>query len=219
MRQISPDELLSTTRAVRRRLDLERPLDPGLIEECLVLALQAPTGGNRQRWAFVVATDPDQKAALADLYRRGFDRYRTGGIDGRGRKGTTPTAAQERVLDSAIYLRDHLHDVPALVIPCIAPRTDDRPIVEQASAFGSILPAVWSFMLAARARHLGTAWTTVHLMYEREAAAILNIPYDEMMQVALIPVAHLVGESLSPAPGRDVASVVHWNRWGGGHDM
>ncbi len=215
MTDITADELLTTTRAVRRRLDLTRPVERELIEECLSIALQAPTGGNRQRWAFVVVTDPAQREALADLYRQGFDTYRTGGIDGRGRTGSTPTAEQERVLRSAVYLRDHLHEVPALVVPCIAPRTDDRPIVEQASAFGSVLPSVWSFMLAARARGLGTAWTTVHLMHERAAADILGIPFDELMQVALVPVAHLVGASLSPAPNRDLSRVLHWDRWGG----
>jgi nitroreductase len=213
MEELTPDGLLSTTRTVRRRLDLERPVARELIEECLELALQAPTGGNRQTWSFVVVTEPRHKAALADLYRRGFDRYRTGGIDGRGRRGAKPSTAQERVLASAVHLRDHMHEVPVLVVPCISPRTDERPVVEQASAFGSVLPAVWSFMLAARSRGLGTAWTTVHLFHEREAAEVLGIPFDTVMQVALVPVAHAIGESFRPGPRKSLDDVVHWEAW------
>lgn len=214
MLDLTSDELLTTTRAVRRRLDLTRTVERGLLEECLEIAVQAPTGGNRQRWSFVVVTDPDRKAGLAELYRRGFDYYRTDGLDGRGRRGATPTPEQERVLRSALHLRDHMHEAPVLLVPCIRPRTDYRPIVEQASAFGSILPAVWSFMLAARARGLGTVMTTVHLFHEREAAEILEIPFDRIMQVALIPVAHTIGADFKPGPRRDLANVVHWNGWG-----
>lgn len=213
MIDLTSDELLTTTRAVRRRLDLTRPVAHELLEECLQIAVQAPTGGNRQRWSFVVVSDPDRKAGLAELYRRGFDFYRTDGLDGRGRRGATPTPEQERVLRSALHLRDHMHDVPILLVPCIRPRTDERPIVEQASAFGSILPAVWSFMLAARARGLGTTMTTVHLFHEREAAEILGIPFDTVMQVALIPVAHTIGTGFNPGPRRGLEDVVHWDGW------
>jgi nitroreductase len=214
MLELTPDELLTTTRAVRRRLDLTRPVARELVEECLEIALQAPTGGNRQRWSFVVVGDPARRAALADLYRRGFDHYRTDGIDGRGRRGSTPNPEQERVLRSALHLRDHMHEVPVLLVPCIRPRTDDRPIVEQASAFGSILPAVWSFMLAARARGLGTTMTTVHLFHEHEAAEILGIPFDTVMQVGLIPVAHAIGTDFKPGRRRGMDDVVHWDGWG-----
>ena len=214
MIDLTPDELLTTTRAVRRRLDLTRPVGRDLLEECLEIALQAPTGGNRQRWSFVVVGDPERRAALAELYRRGFDHYRTDGIDGRGRRGSTPNPEQERVLRSALHLRDHMHEVPVLLVPCIRPRTDDRPIVEQASAFGSILPAVWSFMLAARARGLGTTMTTVHLFHEYEAAEILGIPFDTVMQVGLIPVAHAIGTDFKPGRRRGMDDVVHWDGWG-----
>jgi nitroreductase len=213
MLELTPDELLTTTRAVRRRLDLTRPVARELVEECLEIALQAPTGGNRQRWSFVVVGDPARRAALADLYRRGFDHYRTDGIDGRGRRGSTPNPEQERVLRSALHLRDHMHEVPVLLVPCIRPRTDDRPIVEQASAFGSILPAVWSFMLAARARGLGTTMTTVHLFHEHEAAEILGIPFDTVMQVGLIPVAHAIGTDFKSGRRRGMDDVVHWDGW------
>lgn len=214
---IDADTLLSTTRAVRRRLDLTRPVERHLLEECIALAQQAPSGGNRQIWSFVVVTDPDRRAALADLYRRGWERYVTEGIVERPRRADDPEARarQRRITTSARYLADHLHEVPVLVVPCITHRTEGRDAVVQASQFGSVLPAVWSFMLAARARELGTAWTTIHLFHEREAAEVLGIPYDEVMQVALIPVAHLVGEGMRPGHRRPLDEVVHWERWGG----
>jgi nitroreductase len=210
---LTPDELLSTTRAVRRRLDLARPVEPALVRECLDLALQAPSGGNRQRWSFVVVTDPRVRAGLGELYRSGFDRYRAQGIGNSKEQPAPPSDAQARIIRSARYLADHMHEVPVIVIPCTSPRTDGQGTLEQASAFGSILPAVWNFMLAARARGLGTAWTTVHLFHEREAADLLGIPYDEVMQVAMIPVAHTIGTDFKPGPRRDLGEVVHWDRW------
>ena len=210
---LTPDELLSTTRAVRRRLDLTRPVEPGLVRECLELALQAPSGGNRQRWSFVVVTDARKRVALGECYRAGFDRYRSQGI-GTSKQNPAPrNTAQARIITSARYLADHLHEVPVLVVPCISPRTDGGPTLEQASAFGSILPAAWSFMLAARARGLGTAWTTVHLFHEREAADVLGIPYEDVMQVALIPVAHTIGTDFKPGPRRELDEIVHWGQW------
>ena len=207
---LTPDELLATTRAVRRRLDLTRPVDPKLVRECLELALQAPSGGNRQRWSFVVVTDAARRAALGDLYRAGFDRYRT---DGVGESKTDPpprSMAQGKIMASARYLADHMGQVPVLLVPCISPRTDGDSTLEQASAFGSILPATWSLMLAARARGLGTAWTTVHLFHEREAAEILGISFDDVMQVALIPLAHTIGTDFKPGPRRNLDDVVTW---------
>lgn len=207
---LTPDELLATTRAVRRRLDLTRPVAPELVRECLELGLQAPSGGNRQRWSFVVVTDAERRAALGRLYRAGFDRYRTAGI-GTSKSDPAPrNDAQGRIVTSARYLADHMGEVPVLVVPCISPRTDGASTLEQASAFGSILPAVWSMMLAARARGLGTTWTTVHLFHEREAADVLNIAYDDVMQVALIPLAHTVGSDFKPGPRRDLEEVVTW---------
>lgn len=210
MLELTPDELLSTTRAVRRRLDLTRPVERGLVEECLSLALQAPTGGNRQTWSFVVVTDAEKRAALGELYRRGFDRYRTAGIGESRSAPPPPSEAQRRIIRSARYLADHLGEVPVHVVPCVRGRTDGAAPVVQASTFGSVLPAVWSFMLAARSRGLGTAWTTVHLFHEREAAEVLGIPFDEVMQVALIPVAHTVGTDFKPGPRRDMDDIVRW---------
>ena len=173
----TPDELLTTTRAVRKRLDLARPVERDVLEACLAIAQQAPSGSNRQDWHFVVVTDPAKRAALADCYRRGWQRYRDagGGADSSTTGDPARDAVQARVGASAAYLARHLADVPVLVLPCIAGRTDGLPAAAQAGKWGSILPAVWSFMLAARARGLGTVWTTLHLAHEREAAQALGI--------------------------------------------
>jgi nitroreductase len=212
------DRLLSTTRSVRKRLDLSRPVEPELIRECLELATQAPTGGNNQNWHFVVVTDPQQRQALGDIYRKGWARYseQTMSSAMMAARRRLPAERQEtlkRIVDSSLYLVEHMHEVPALVIPCARGRIDGRPTVEQAGFWGSILPAVWSFMLAARARGLGTCWTTVHLFYEQEAAAVLGIPYARVTQVALIPVAHTLGTDFKPGPRVPLESVLHWDRW------
>jgi nitroreductase len=213
---LSPDELLATTRSVRQRLDLTRPVERGLIEECLRLAQQAPSGGNRQWASFVVVTDPERRRALGDLYRRGWDRYLSEGILG-GPPSRPDDAAKRRqaarIGRSATYLAEHLGEVPVHVIPCHRGRTEGRPQVVQASAFGSVLPAAWSFMLAARARGLGTAWTTIHLFHEREAAEVLGIPYDEVSQVALIPLAHVVRSGFKPGPREPLDRFARWEGW------
>ena len=214
--ELTPDELLSTTRSVRRRLDLERPVDRGLIEECLRLAQQAPSGGNRQGAVFVVVTDPERRAALGDIYRSAWDRYVSEGVAAGPPGADTPPGGrdlQRRIGRSAQYLADHLARVPVHVVPCHPGRTEDRPQVVQASAFGSVLPAVWSFMLAARARGLGTAWTTIHLFREREAAEVLGIPYDEYSQVALIPMAHTIGTDFKPGPRAPLDGFARWDGW------
>jgi nitroreductase len=200
---LTPDQLLSTTRTVRKRLDLSRPVERELLQECFDLAFQAPTGGNQQGWHFVVVTDADQKKALAELYRK-------------SKNETEPPSAppgQEAVMKSAAYLAEHLHEVPVLVIPCIEGRYESAPHLWQAIAWGSILPATWSFMLAARARGLGTAWTTLHLAHERDAAAVLGIPYEQVTQAALIPVAHTIGTEFRPGPRSPQAEHIHWDRW------
>lgn len=214
---LTPDEVLTTTRAVRRRLDLTRPVPRGLIEECLEIALQAPTGSNRQGWHFVVVTDPEKRRVIGSYYRRGWQAYRASGQSAASQLIADPGRAeiQRRVGVSASYLADHMGDVPVLVIPCIEGRTDGSPSVEQAGVWGSILPATWSFMLAARARGLGTAWTSLHLPFEREVAELLGIPYDRYLQAALIPVAYVIGNPFHPGPREPLDAVVSWNTWGG----
>ncbi|WP_329110610.1 nitroreductase family protein [Micromonospora sp. NBC_01699] len=211
---LSAEDLLSTTRAVRLRLDLTRPVEPEVIKRCVELACQAPTGRNRQRWDFVVVTDPGRRRALADLYRLGL-RAPTQPVpyDGVDRSAGDP-AAQQRMSRSAQHLFEHLHEVPALVVPTVrVVRVREPSIVHQANTWGSILPAVWSFMLAARAHGLGTAWTTPHLHYEREAAELLGIPYATVMQVALSPLAYTIGTDFRVGPRVDVGEVLHLNRW------
>lgn len=214
---LSIDELLTTTRSVRRRLDLSRPVEPEVIQACLEIAIQAPTGSNNQNWHFLVVTDPEQRLALGELYRKGFAFYCEQMLSGDVplSRGAYPAdrALMQKTRLSSQHLLEHIHEVPVLLVPCIRDRVDRQPVVEQAGAWGSILPATWNFMLAARARGLGTCWTTVHLYYEEEAANLLGIPFPEMMQVALIPVAYTLGEDFRPAPREPLNSVVHWNTW------
>jgi nitroreductase len=212
---LTTDDVLATTRSVRRRLDLTRPVERHVIEECLTLAQQAPTPSNMQNWQFLVVTDPGTRAALADLYRQGFELYKTLPLAATSLPFEDPArrATQRRVMDSIAYLADHIHEVPVHVIACITPRTDNQPAYIHSALWGSIAPAAWSFMLAARARGLGTCWTCFHLVREEEAAALLGIPYAEVMQAALIPVAYTKGGAFGPAPRDPLAAMVRWEHW------
>jgi nitroreductase len=208
------DKLLTTTRSVRRRLDLERPVPAHLIEECITVALQAPTGSNQQGWAFVVVTDPAKRKALAELYRRGGQAMAEMGYAPPEHDDPEQRRVTERVNESARYLTPRLEDVPVHVIPCVKGRVEGLPsVLAQASTYGSILPAAWSFMLAARARGLGSAWTTIHLAFEQEASELLGIP-PEWTQAALLPVAYYTGDDFRPAKRLPAASLTHWDAWG-----
>lgn len=211
---LTPDQLLSTTRAVRRRLDLDRPVSRSLIEECVDLATQAPTGRNRQRWHFLVVTDPDRRAAVADLFRRSLAANESAPLGGRDleRMHVRP-GSMEKVYDGLRHLHDNIHRVPAFVVPAVEGRTDHASVVEQAGTWGSILPAVWSFMLAARARGLGTVWTTAQGPLEREFAEVLGVPYEEVMLAAFLPLAHTIGTGFKPAHRIPREQVLHWDRW------
>ncbi|NIP14126.1 MAG: nitroreductase [Pseudomonadales bacterium] len=216
---LSNDDLLATTRAVRKRLDFDRPLEREALDECMALALQAPTGSNAQGWHFLFVTDPDKRAQIAELYRQAFSGYAESPMSAAAVHAGDPTMeqTQERVMSSAQYLADNLHRAPVFLIPCIAGRFDgfsgEGANVAQASSFGSVIPAAWSFMLAARARGLGTCWTTLHLMHERTIAELLGIPYEEITQVALIPVAYTKGTDFKRAPRKPVEGVVHFEAW------
>ena len=209
---LTPDELLTTTRAVRKRLDLTRPVEREVIEECLAIAQQGPSASNMQQWSFVVVTDPDRRAALAELYRKGAETYSRNRPDSQF-DNPERVATQTRVISSAMYLVEHLHQVPVHVIPCINGRGDNRPAVVQSALWGTVAPAAWSFMLAARARGLGTVWTSFHLFHEEAAAEILGIPYDRVMQAALIPVAYTRGSNFRPAPREPLERIIHWDTW------
>jgi nitroreductase len=203
---LTPDELLSTTRAVRKRLDLERPVEREVLEECFALAQQAPTAGYSQTWHFVVVTDAEKKAAIGELWRQVAYPYLQRGGGARG-------GQMLRISDAVVHLAEHIHEVPVFVIPCVQGRYEGRSNALTASMFGSIIPAAWSFMLAARSRGLGTVWTTFHLMHEEEVARILGIPYAEVTQVALIPVAYSIGTEFKPGRRRALDSMLHWESW------
>lgn len=203
----SVDELLTTTRAVRRRLDLTRPVEREVILECLQLAMQAPTASNDQNWRWMVVTDADKRAAIAEIYRRVGEDYLRRAAD------TASDPQARRVYDSAHTLTTILADVPVHVIPCIERRFDGRDLLVAASAWASIIPAGWSFMLALRSRGLGSVWTTLHLAREREVADLLGIP-DTVTQVALFPVAYTVGTDFKPAARPPAETVTSWNTWG-----
>ena len=204
------DALLATTRAVRKRLDLTRPVPREVILDCLRLAVQAPTASNSQTWRWVVVDDPAKKQAIAALYRANALAY----LEQGGKAAMDSGSAQDvRVFDSAFWLADNLHKVPAFLIPCVqgrpAPGTADIMV---ARLYGSIYPAIWSFQLALRARGLGSALTTLHLVSESQVAEILGIP-DDVMQVALLPVAYTLGTDFKPAQRSPVEEITHWNGW------
>jgi nitroreductase len=204
------DELLATTRAVRKRMDLDRPVPREVITECLALAIQAPTASNSQTWRWMVVDDPEKKAAIAGFYRETSDRYLQSSANRAQQKGDAQTA---RVYDSAMYLADVLHRVPAFVIPCVEGRPPEgAPFLSWVSSLGSIFPAVWSFQLALRSRGLGSVLTTLHLVKEKETAALLGIP-ENVMQVGLVPVAYTKGTDFKRAERPPVATITHWNNW------
>lgn len=211
------DHLLTTTRSVRKRLDFERPVEPEILEECLRLALQAPTGSNAQAWRFLVVRDPAKRQGLADLYRKAFALYA-----GLGNKTAPPPPSnpddprdsrKEKVMSSAVYLAENLHRAPVMVIPCYEGRVEKNGVAIQASFYGSILPAAWSLMLALRSRGLGSAWTSLHLMYEKQAAELLGVP-ENFTQTCLLPVAYFTGDDFKPAQRVPLEEVTYWDAWG-----
>lgn len=212
---LSADEVLTTTRAVRKRLDFDTPVSREVIEECLDIALQAPTGSNRQGWHWIMVTDPAKKQALADIYKANFAEYAKVAQSTQYEPGDLRYEQRDKVTESAMYLTENFHRVPVLMIPCISGRLDNASVMQGASAWGSLLPAVWSFMLAARERGLGTAWTTIHLMFdgERKAADLLGIPFDEVTQAGLFPIAYTIGTEFKQAKRLPLDPVLHWDQW------
>ena len=206
---LPPDELLTTTRSVRKRLDLTRPVPLELVRECLEVALQAPTGGNRQGWHWLVVTEPSLRSGIAEYYKRSYDAYRGSRPAPVG--NTARETTRRRVSSSSDHLADHLAEVPVLVLGCIEAAAE-LPAENQAGLWGSLLPAAWSYQLAARARGLGTAWTTLHLTYEREVGELLGIPA-HVRQGVLLPTAYYTGETFRPAPREPLDTVLHLERW------
>jgi nitroreductase len=213
---LTPDQLLHTTRAVRKRLDFTKPVDDDVIRECVQAAMQAPSGSNNMTMRFLVVKDAAKRAAIGDIYRQCFDIYKTlpGVYAGSIAKETdVEQAQQDRVVDSALYLADHMGDAPALVIACTAGRLDAVPSMMAVSSMGNVLPGMWSFMLAARARGLGTAWTTVGLMMEQAIADVVGIPFAEVQQACLTPLAYTIGTDFKPARRPEPDTIIHWDTW------
>ena len=210
--RLSNDDLLSTTRVVRRRLDLTRAVPRALVEECLALAVQAPTASNRQQWHWVFVDDPTQIARLADCYRAApKDAAPLPAGAWLEREANAPST--ENLRASHDFLAENMHRVPLILIPCHLGRVDHAPVARQAALWGSLYPAVWNLLLALRTRGLVAAWTTAHLTDEQTAARILSIPYEDYTQGGMFPIAYPLGDKFSRAARRPTSEIVHWNTW------
>jgi nitroreductase len=209
---LTPRELLTTTRAVRKRLDLERPVERKVVEECLRMAFQAPNGSDQQTWGWVLVDDPDTRAEMARIYMAALQDYvarpRTKPADAP----PPPTPKQQRMTESVMHLMNHLHEVPVLLVPTFHGRCETGSLFDQASRWGSIAPGIWSFMLALRLHGLGSSWTTLHLHREAEMGELLGIPPTET-QAGLFPIAYTIGTDFKPADRSSSMAHVHWNRW------
>ena len=211
---VATDKLLTTTRSVRKRLDLTREVEPQVIQDCIDIAMQAPTGTNAQNWAFVVITDPAKKKFIADAYRNGGEMMAGSGYPPPLEPGDPREHVMPKVMESAGYLGEILEQVPVFVIACVRGRVESVPmVIAQASTYGSILPAAWSFMFALRSRGLGTAWTTLHLFQEKPISELLGIP-DDWTQTVLFPVAYYTGDDFKPAHRLPSDTMTHWDSWG-----
>jgi nitroreductase len=212
--RVATDKLLTTTRSVRKRLDLTREVEPQVIQDCIDIAMQAPTGTNAQNWAFVVITDPAKKKFIADAYRNGGEMMAGSGYPPPLEPGDPREHVMPKVMESAGYLGEILEQVPVFVIACVRGRVESVPmVIAQASTYGSILPAAWSLMLALRSRGLGTAWTTIHLFQEKPISELLGIP-DDWTQTVLFPVAYYTGDDFKPAHRLPSDTMTHWDSWG-----
>jgi len=206
---LDPDTLLTTTRAVRKRLDFDRPVPRELIQECLEIAFQAPNGGNMNNWRWIVMDDPELIEKVARIYNGGLDDYIATMADTGGYPGAVVPGA-DSISTSVDHLRENFHRLPAVLLPLFAGRMEGANVFFQASSWGSIIQPVWSFMLALRARGLGSAWTTGHLWREQELATLLGIPA-HYTQVGLFPIAYTIGTDFKPAYRKPSAEVIGWN--------
>jgi nitroreductase len=211
---LSVDEVLTTTRSVRKRLDFDRPVSRDVLTDCLELALPAPTGSNAQGWQWVFVEDAEKKKAIADIYlanARGYLSLPSAEYP----DGDTRGERMPKVKDSAVYLAEHMHEAPVLMIPCLEGRVEKAPLGLSASFWASLFPAAWSFCLALRSRGLGTCWTTLHLINDgdRQAAEVLGIPNDRYSQGGFFPIAYTKGTDFRPAKRLPAEQVTHWNTW------
>ena len=218
---VSVDHVLMTTRAVRKRLDLARPVGREVIERCIEIAIQAPTALYGETWHFIVITDATQRAAVAEIYRRAGEGFRSGAFPFNpylsGLRATSPDdkrfTAQQRMFSSGLELMKHLQDVPVLILACAEGRVENQGPGAQASLYGSIFPAVWSLLLAFRARGIGSVMTTLHIgHFERDMARVLELPA-RVTQAALLAAGYFTGSDFKPAKRAPVRGCIHWDRW------
>jgi nitroreductase len=215
MEMTTVEKLLTTTRSVRKRLDLTRDVPMDVIKECLDLAIQAPTGSNSQQWRFMIVTDPQKRAEIAALYAKSFQLYAKESAAAAPKLEAADPRSQRmmKVVTSAVYLSENLAKVPVFVLACLEGRVEEAGVLAQASFYGSILPATWSLMMALRAKGLGSAWTTLHLRYEEEAAKIMGVP-DNFTQTCLLPVAYFTGTDFRPAKRVPIEKLAYLDQWG-----
>jgi nitroreductase len=212
---LGAEELLTTTRAVRKRLDFSRPVPRELLRECVAVALQAPSGSNRWPLQFVIVTEEERRSALGDAYRDAFALYReSNGYIGKVDKGDADlNEQQQRTAASAEHLAENFHRAPAIVLACTHGRVDGKPTFRAINLAASVHPGMWSFMLAARLRGLGTCWTSVSLADERRTAEIVGVPHEHVTICAITPVAFTIGATFKPAQRPDPDEVIHWEVW------
>ncbi|MFK7976708.1 MAG: nitroreductase family protein [Halioglobus sp.] len=217
MLNLSADELLSTTRSVRKRLDFEKPVARPLIEECLELALQAPNGSNLNTWRWILVDDSQVIAKMANIYCGGIDDFVATLGENVGENYAGSDIPGFAAIDQSVdHLRQNMHRSPAMLLPLMAGRMERGNAFSRGSAYGSIVQATWSFFLALRERGLGSAWTTAHLWREKEMAELLNVPFDEYTQIGLFPIAYTIGTDFSPAYRKPVSEVAFWNTFSKG---
>jgi nitroreductase len=211
---LSFDEVATTTRSVRKRLDLTRPVERDVLEECLRIAQQAPSSSNLQNFHFLMVTDAAKRAALSELYRKGLEIYKTLPVALHNLDYPDPVQkeSRDRIIDAQEYLAAHIDEVPVHVIPCIEGSLEGMPPVFTPVLMASVIPAAWSFMLAARSRGLATCWSNFHMFDIEEANRVVGLP-DGVMQVALIATAYSIGTDFEPAPRRALEAIVHWDTW------
>lgn len=201
------DHALMTTRGVRQRLDFDRDVDDQIILDCIDVAEQAPTGGNNGSRRWMIIRDQDTKDRMAELYlSAGVDWVieTAKRLEGSGHQN-------ERLMTGARHLGENIARTPALVMPTILGRHDGsgRP-----GLFDSVIQSAWSFMVALRARGLGTVWTTMYLNEAPAVAELLDLP-EHVTQICLFPVAYTIGTDFKPTsrryPAREIA---YFDRYG-----
>lgn len=218
------DEVLTTTRTVRFRMDFERPVEREVIEECLEIAQQATVGSNQEHWRFVAVTDPETKHRIAELYRDVWvqtvekplaegDPATLARLDPENREGDEAQRGQARTLRGVKYLADHLEQVPVLVFACSVAPQPPTPVGKLASGYyGSIFPAVWSFQLALRSRGLGSVLATAASYHAEEIGEILGLPAGCAL-ISMVPVAYTKGLDFKRGARRPLDEILSWERW------